>query len=103
MGWDRCPGDSLVVSVAMSRLKNLGCDRFWARILAFGSLVPVLGLPIVVCCLTAPEGYEDYKKLDRVGKFALVVTLLFVVLVCVNWHFAMQGQVLVNRIERAAL
>ena len=100
MGWDHCPGDSLVVSVAMSRLKNLGCDRFLGA--HFGVWI-VGSRPRPSDRGLLPEGYEDYKKLDRVGKFALVVTLLFVVLVCVNWHFAMQGQVLVNRIERAAL
>lgn len=51
------------------RLKNIGMSRWWLLLL----FVPGLNLIVLIHCLICQEGYNETKKLDKIGKAVVYV------------------------------
>lgn len=66
---------ALWITLAVYRLKNIGRNGAWAILI----IIPIANLLVTIPCLMCPEGYQDTKKLDMVGK--IIAGVIFGVLV----------------------
>lgn len=63
----------VVLSLILSRFRNLGMSRWWI----LGMFVPLLNLWVGYRLFACPPGYPWHKKMDGVGWFLAVVYWLF--------------------------